>query len=558
MQVVGNNISNAGTAGYTRQVANFAPGPDQVVAGNQSTGSGVTIASIERQVNEALNQNLRDANSDQNASQTLNSTLTQLQTTFGALNSNDLSSQLSTFFNGFSTLAQNPTDTSLRTQTIQNGTTIAQYLQGLRSQVDGVQTNVNSQIQTLTQQANSLLQQVASLNKQIASSGNTGVNSLDDQRDQALTQLSQLINVTTVPQSNGTVNVMLGSIPVVDQTVSRGLSTKQTTDPTGQFTITQVTYADTGDPTSISGGQIGGLINARDNYVQPAITTIDTVAAGLINTVNTIHSQGQGLTGFSSVTGTTQVLDTTLPLNASTTQTGINFPPTNGTFYLYLTDKVTGQVTPQQINVNLTGTGTQTSLDDIVNQINTAGGGVVSANDIGGYLTVKSNNSNVTFGFGGDNSGALAALGVNTFFTGKNALDIAVNGTLQGNPQLLATARYTNPAAPSSGSVDNQANAKTMSSAGNAASSLLGGQGLSDYYTNYIGALAIHAQNASNDLSANTTIQSTLSAQQQSVSGVSMDEETVNMMQYQRAFEGSAKYISTINQMMQDVLNLVQ
>ena len=68
--VTGNNISNAGTPGYTRQVANFSPGPDQPVTPNQSSGSGVNLSSITRQVNEALNENLRDANSDQNASQT--------------------------------------------------------------------------------------------------------------------------------------------------------------------------------------------------------------------------------------------------------------------------------------------------------------------------------------------------------------------------------------------------------------------------------------------------------------------------------------------------------
>ncbi|MGN6369965.1 MAG: flagellar hook-associated protein FlgK [Phycisphaerae bacterium] len=555
--VIGNNIANAGTPGYTRQVTNFSPGPDQQVTPTQMSGSGVTIASITRQVNEALNENLRDATSDQNASNSLNSMLTQLQTTFGALNENDLSSQLSTFFNNFSTLAQNPTDSSLRAQMIQSGVTISQYLQSLRTQVGNIATNANGQIQTLTTQANTLLQQVASLNRQIASAGNSNVNSLYDQRDNSLTQLSQLMNITAVPQGNGMVNVMMGSIPVVDGTVTRGLSTKQTLDPTGQYSITQVTFADTGDPTTVNGGQIGGLVNARDNFIEPAIQTVDTVAAGLVSSVNSVYSQGQGLKGYSSVTGTTQVLDTTLPLNAGTTQTGITFPPANGTFTLYITDNVAGTVTPKQINVNLSGTGTQTSLDDIVSQINTAGGGVITASDTGGYLKITSGNKNVTFGFGQDSSGTLAALGVNTFFSGKDALTIAVNSTVQKNPDLLATGRYSDPNNPTPTSIDNQANAKALSTAGNAAVAILGGQGLTDYYTNYIGNLATQAQNVSNDLSANTTIQTTLTTQQQSISGVSMDEETVNMMQYQRAFEGSAKYINVINQMMQDVLGLI-
>ncbi len=555
--MTGNNISNAGTAGYTRQVANFTPGPDEPVTSNQSSGSGVSLSSITRQVNEALNENMRDATSDQNASQSLNSTLTQLQTTFGALGANDLSSQLSSFFGSFSTLSNNPTDSSLRSETIASGDTISQYLQTLRSQVGNIATNTNAQIQTMTTQANSLLQQVASLNKQIASAGNQNVNSLDDQRDAALSSLSQLMNITAVPQSNGTVNVMMGNIPVVDGTVTRGLSTKQTTDPTGQFSIAQVTFADTGDPATLNGGQIGGLINARDNYVNPAISTVDTAAAGLISAVNSVYSQGQGLTGYSNVTGTTQVLNTAAPLNGPKTTTGISFPPTNGTFTMYITDSVAGTTTAKQIDVNGTP---MPSLDDITNDINSVGGGVITADDSTGYLKITSSNNNVTFGFGQDGSGALAALGINTYFSGSNAQDISVNSTLQNDPNLLATSRYGSAADNWSDTtkVNTQANAQALSQTANAATSALGGQGLTDYYTNYIGNLATSAQNVSNELSANTTIQTTLTSQQQSVSGVSMDEETVNMMQYQRAFEGSARYINVVNQMLQDVLNLIQ
>jgi len=557
LQVTGNNIANAGTQGYTREVTNLAPMGSDEVAPGQTTGDGVTVSSIQRQVDEALNENLRDATSDQNSAQTLDSTLTQLQSTFGALNTGDLSSQLSSFFGGFSTLATNPTDSSMQAQVIQNGTSIAEYLQNLRSQVSSIQTNTNSQIGTLTQQANTLLQGIASLNQQIAGSGANGANSLMDERDQDLTQLSQLMNITTVDQGNGMVNVLAGNTTLVNGTTTRGLSTAQVTDPTGTFTNTQVVYGDTGDQANVTGGQIGGLITARDGYVTPAISTIDTIAGGLINAVNTVYSQGQGATGFGpSLTGTTTVMDPNAALNATTAQTGIAFPPTNGTFNLYITDTTSTPpvVTTQQINVNLTGQGTQTSLNSLAASITAAGGGVIKADGSTGQLVITSNNPDVTFGFGQDTSGALAALGVNTFFTGSNASNIAVNNVIQNNPALLATGRYNQ----STGTTDSQANATALSTAGSAALSMLGGQSLTDYYTNYIGSLATQAQNVGNNVTATGTIQSTLLAQQQSVSGVSMDEETVNMMQYQRAFEGSARFITVVDEMMQDVLGLIQ
>ena len=129
LQVTGNNISNAGTAGYTRQVTNLASmGPSEAAPG-MYTGNGAGVMSIERQVNAAVNESLRGATSDQARAQTTDSVLGRLETTFGALNDNDFSSQLTSFFNGFSTLANDPTNVGQRAVVIQNGTTIAGYLQ---------------------------------------------------------------------------------------------------------------------------------------------------------------------------------------------------------------------------------------------------------------------------------------------------------------------------------------------------------------------------------------------------------------------------------------------
>jgi flagellar hook-associated protein 1 len=123
-----------------------------------------------------------------------------------------------------------------------------------------------------------------------------------------------------------------------------------------------------------------------------------------------------------------------------------------------------------------------------------------------------------------------------------------VNTTLIGHPELLATAR---------GATAN-GNAAALQTAGNASLASLGGNSVLSTYTDYIGNLAVQAQNAGNNATSQSTIQSTLSAQQQSISGVSLDEETVNMLQYQRAFEGSARFITTVDELMQTVLALIQ
>ena len=452
------------------------------------------------------------------------------------LSDNNLSTQLTSFFGDFSTLANNPTDPTQRSQVLQDGATIADGLQTLRTQVVSLQQSTNQQVTTLSKQANSLVQDIANLNKQIAGQGANAANSLHDQRDQDLSSLSKLMNINVVDQGDGTVNVLVGSTPVVQGgrrvgLVRRKRRTRRATRARAWRLRT------TGISLAVSSGQIGGLVNASQNYLSPALSAVDTIASGLITAVNSIYSQGQGVTGFSgTLSGTTAVTDATAVLNAGKAATGISFAPTNGTFDLNITNAA-GQTTTQQIGINLSGTGTQTTLNSLIASINTAGAGAVSASlNTDGTLAITSNTPGTTFSFGNDSSGVLASLGVNTFFSGSDATDIAVNSTLAKTPDYLATAHV------SSTGVNAALNAQKLASAGTATLGSLGGKSVTDTYTDYIGNLAVQAQNASNNVTAQSTINSTLAAQQQSISGVSLDEETVNMMQYQRAFEGSARF----------------
>jgi len=553
LQVTGNNIANAGTDGYSRQTVNLQPGDPQQLAPGQFLGTGVNIASIQRQANEAINESLRDATSGQSGAQTLDTLLGRVEGTFGALNDNDLSARMTSFFNGFSTLANNPGDAAQRSVVVQNGASLADYMQSLRGQLSAIRTDAQAQVTTLVTQANALAKSIADLNGKIATTeaGAGGANTLRDQRDQALTSLAQIMDIRVIDQGGGNLNVLVGSMPLVQGTTSRGVSSTQVLDPTGTFNNTRVTFADNGDGMALTGGTLGTLISARDNYLQPAIQTVDQLASGLISAVNAIHTQGQGLTGFSTVTGTTAVLSPTSTLTAGLLTTGITFPPTNGTFNLSIKDEVTGQITTKQIAVNLSGQGPQTTLNSLAASISAAGGGVITAGvGANGKLTISSNNNNVTFGFGEDTSGVLSSLGINTFFTGTDASNIAVNAVISNDPSFLAAGRGNIPGS--------NGNAQALSLAGSAGVSQLGGKSLTDYYMNYIGTLAAHARNASDDVTAQSAIRDTIFAQQQAISGVSMDEEAINLTKYQRAFQGTARFISVVDEMMQTILGLVQ
>jgi flagellar hook-associated protein 1 FlgK len=294
-------------------------------------------------------------------------------------------------------------------------------------------------------------------------------------------------------------------------------------------------------PVNPTGGQIAALINSQTQAATVA-TQLNNLSAGFISSVNNIHASGQGTEGFSSVTGTNQVLDPTAALNSTTA--GLVFPPQNGSFVVHLTDTATGLSSSTLVPVSLTGSPSDTTLNSLVTSLNAISG--VQASISGGKLTIASTDPNQTISFSQDSSNVLSALGINTFFQGSTAQNISVNSFLQTNPQFVAAAQ--------NGSADDNSNALAIANAANVSQTVLGGQSVQTAYSGMINGVAVAANNATNSASSTLDIVNSLQAQQQAVSGVSIDEETINLIKEQQAYAGAARVISTVDQMMQTLL----
>jgi flagellar hook-associated protein 1 FlgK len=172
----------------------------------------------------------------------------------------------------------------------------------------------------------------------------------------------------------------------------------------------------------------------------------------------------------------------------------------------------------------------------------------VTANISGGKLTVAAANSNLEVSFSQDNSGALAALGINTFFTGNTASNIGVQQPLKDQPSLLAVAKNGEPA-------DNQtalaiAGLESKTFAG------LGDQSIKDKYQSMLNQVAVAAASSKTSAEAASSVKETLEGQRESLSGVSVDEEAINMIRQQRAFQGAARLISAVDEMMRTLLQI--
>jgi flagellar hook-associated protein 1 FlgK len=548
IQVTGNNIANAGNADYTREVVNEAPSPSQQIQTGVFVGTGVDITGIQRQVDDALLNRLRQSTSDNSAAGTNQQWLGQVESVFNALSGQDLSSQLSTFFNDWSALAGNPTDVGQRQIVLQDGANVADYLQNLKSQLGGLQSSIDDQIKGQAGAANDLAQKIADLNRQIivTEGGTAGqANGLRDQRDAVLKQLSQLMNIKTIEQPNGSVNVYVGSEMLVDGQTNRGVQVTMTPDATGASLVPSLTFKANNGLIPITSGQIGGLLDSR-SQITTVSGQVDTIAHNLIGELNKIHASGQGMVGYTSITASNQVLDPTVPLNQ--TGAGLPYTPVNGSFVVHVTDKATGLSTSTLVKVDLDGLGgNDTTLNSLVGQLNGISG--VGATVTGGVLSITSTNPGEEISFSQDTSGTLAALGINNFFTGKDASDIAVNSALTTNPQLLAAAM--------NGDVGDNQTALAIASLESQPLAGLGGQSLKDNYQSLINQLGDNAAAAKQNAQATQVVQDTLTNQQQALSGVSMDEEAVNLVRQQRAFQAASRVVSAVDDMMKTIIGLV-
>lgn len=546
LQVTGNNIANAGNADYTRQTASLTPARDQQLRPGVFVGQGVNLDTIRRQIDEALQGRLRGSYADSASADTLQQWYGRVESVFNELGEDDLSTRLSTFFTSWSNLANKPQDAGFRQVVLQEGASVASWLSGLRGQLGSLQSDVDARLVAQTKNADGLAQQVADLNAEIViNEGGTGglANGLRDQRDAVLKQLAELMDVRTVPQDNGSLNVYVGSEPLIIGNDSRGVEVKQTTVD-GEVQAAVVFRATKGK-IPLTGGQLGGLAEVRDR-VGAVIDDVDGLARNLIFELNKLHAGGQGLEGYSILTAGNSADDTTLALNDALS--GLDFTPTTGSFVVHVREKSTGLVTSTLVRVDLDGAnGDDTTLDSLAADIDTVAG--ISATITAGRLQVRADSAAVDLSFSQDSSGVLATLGMNTFYTGVDARDIAVNQVIKDKPQLLAAAK--------NGEKGDNQTALAIAALESTPLAVLGGSTLKDAYQTTVNQLASAASAAKTGAEAAAAVKETLEAQREALSGVSMDEEAVNLMRQQRAFQGAARLVSVVDELMQTVLGLV-
>ena len=548
VEVAGNNLANIGTRNYHRQSVNITPNGTTPVGPGLYVGNGVKIADITREVNQQLEARLRSAIADQSGSKITADLLTQIESIENELSGVDLSTELQDFFNAWSDLAGNPQDDSLRSLAVEQGRSLANFIRGLDEQYGRVQRQVNDSIYGAVGEVSNLLDQIETINNEISTqeAGQTEIGTLRDQRDGLLADLSKYLDISTSERNNGEVDIFVGSTAIMLDGKNLGVEVDNRVVNGEMKTL--VVAGEEKQPLDVSAGEIGAMLAFRDENLAQSQSRLDTLASQLVWQVNRLHAQGHGESGFESVTGRYGVADATAPLSDADA-TALPFTPAHGSFKVHVTDKTTGQRTTTTINVDLDGINpaSDTTLTSLVTDLD-AVTGLSASITAGGQLRLDADDD-FTFGFSDDRAGALAALGVNSYFTGSDATDLAVDDAVAADPTRLAVSQTP-------GASDNL-NALAIAGLATQGMSGLGGLSLSSYWERHVETGALNLARAEQALEADSNVRSNLETQRESVSGVNVDEETINLMTYQRSYQASARFITVVDELMQTLLGLV-
>ncbi|PZP26220.1 flagellar hook-associated protein FlgK [Pseudomonas kuykendallii] len=298
LNVTGNNITNADTAGYTRKTTEQVAAPSQR-SGNVYIGSGTTLTDVRRMYSSYLGTQVNTSTSLSSDSQSYYTQIQQVNSLL-ADSTTGISTVLQSFFTSLQTAAASPTDAASRQLLLTQSNALSSRFNAIYDQLADQNGYINEQLGSMTNQVNKLASNVAQYNLAITQAASTGAtpNDLLDARDETVRQLNELIGVSVVNQ-DGNYNLYIGSGQplVVGNSASTLNATPSQDDPT-RYALTLTQGSATRDVTSaVTGGEIGGLLRYRTDVLDSTMNELGRMALVVSDAVNSQLGQGLDLKG---------------------------------------------------------------------------------------------------------------------------------------------------------------------------------------------------------------------------------------------------------------------
>ncbi len=610
LDVTSNNIANVETPGYSAETANLTEAPGQFM-GSGYVGGGVDVASITRAYNAQLAEQANTSQSSYSSYNTLATQAAQIDNMLSA-SSTGLSASLQSFVNALQSVSTSPTSTAARQGLLSQGQALAQQLQSYNSQIDQYGTQLEAQVSTDVTQINTLANNIAGLNQQIgadAASGKTPTQLLD-QLDNLINQLSTYVSVQTVTQSTGAVDVFIGSgQALVSGSTAATLTTIPGTYDPSQLDVGMQTANGVTDLTNqMTGGELGGLLSARSQILDPTQNQLGQISVAIATLVNQQQQAGMTANGTAGqpmfTVGGVQVLPSAGNSGSATvsaTRTSLSALTASNYVLQYsggawqLTNASTGQAVAlsgagtsanpfQAVGLSIVISGTPSANDSFLIQPTAAATAGLSMqltdpSQVAAAALVQASAASTNTGTGqigsaGVTNPATYTAGTYTVtfssasqYTVTNAAGgtVATGTYTSGTPITFAGEQLTLTGTPAAGdaftvSPNSGANTGDNSNilamiSGLSSLALDGGTtSVSGAANNLVSRIGVLTQQAQNNASAQQTVNQAATTALSNADGVNLDQEAANVLSYQQAYQAMAQIISASHQMFDSLI----
>ncbi|CAG9184908.1 flagellar hook-associated protein FlgK [Cupriavidus pinatubonensis] len=606
------NFANAATEGYSRQNTIVAS------AGGQYTsqgffGMGSNTTTVARVYDQFLTGQLRGAQSASSALSTYSDQIGQIDNLL-ADQKGGLAPLMQKFFSAVQAVADTPADPAARQGMLSAGQALVGQVRSASNYFKQLQAGVNEQLGTAVDQINSYTKQISNLNGQIAKlkalSGGQPPNDLLDQRDQAVSELTKLVGAKVVVQDGGTYNVFIGNgQPLVMGNESYDLKAVASAADPGR-TVVAYTVPGGGlresESGAITGGSLGGLLQFRSETLDSAQNSIGRLSLAIGQAFNDQHKLGMDMNGdigtdmfklgsattLSNANNTSSAIAQATVTDASAMTTsdytlefdGTNykltrmsdkhvetFAPTdpiqfdgfsvklNGTpnahdsfliqptrnaaasFDMAISDPAKiAAAAPAGVDAATTNQGSGTaSLGSVAPGFTPMTGKIIATYDGTGYTFTDASGAAIT-------PDSTATNGANTDYT-FGGLTFTFGGTPKAGDSFTLGSN--------AGAVKNNGNALALAKL-QSAKTIGGVSSFNDAYAQLVNDVGTRAKSMQIASTSQDSITAQITAAQQSVSGVNMDEETVSMLRFQQMYQANARVIQAASTLFDTIIGI--
>jgi flagellar hook-associated protein 1 FlgK len=531
LNTASHNIANANTVGYSRQSVEFSANPALLTDGGY-VGQGVNTATVTRSYNQFITNQLTASTSAYAQANTLSTLAFGVDKTLSS-QTTGLSAVFSTFSRAVTGVANDPTSIPARQAMLSAAGSVTQQVNSLSSQLGTLTIQTNAQVQASVTNINSYATSIATLNSQIvaATNGSTAgqlPNDLLDQRDALVAQIAQQANVSTITQSNGSINVYIGS----GQSLVSGSNVSQLSAATSSTNPSNSSVLMGGQDISkqITGGELSGALNFQVQVLNPAQQQLGLVAVGFAEQFNTTQTTGYDLNGNAGTAMFNTGTPTVIPNVANTGSITATYDPST-----------LGQLTPSDYQLSYDGvnyTLTQLSNNTVTHPVSSGAPPIITGPGF---------DINVT------------AIQANDSYLIRPTFDAAKNmTTVMTDPNLIAAAATNNPGPPVTPNRGDNANALIMTNLGNTPVLQGGTATFNNAYNQLVAGVGNVTQAATINSTAQQAALSQATAAQQNLAGVNLDEEAANLVKYQQAYQAASQSISIARSLFTTLIGAIQ